>query len=201
MSFNCWVWVSNWRHLGFLGSIPRLGDKVLGQWWLKLHSRVRDLNSWHLGGNGPNFFVSWPISKCFTSKWGASRKARQWAPSHPSIIQKRTFFVRFLPPTLTPCPRIKLMTLWIHRFDPRAWQLSSWPLMSKTWLPCKTIKNRHMYVIEGWDGVHNIAFFVAPQIMVRNFDIWPTVKKLGLIEFSKAVQLEMTVIRSKTGMS
>ena len=146
MSFNCWVSVSNSRHLGFLGSIPRLGDKVLGQWWLKLHCRVRDLNSWHLGGNGPNFFVSWPISKCFTSKWGASRKARQWAQSHPSIIYKRTFFLRFLPPTLTPCPGIELMTLWVHRFDPRAWQLSSGPLMSKTWLPSPGIELMTLWV-------------------------------------------------------
>ena len=54
-----------------------------------------------------------------------------------------------------------------------------------------------MYVIEGWDGVHNIAFFVAPQIMVRHFEIRPTVQKLALIEVSKALRLEMTVKRSK----
>ena len=54
-----------------------------------------------------------------------------------------------------------------------------------------------MYVIEGWDGVHNIAFFVAPQIMVRQFEIRQMVQKLGLIEVSKAFRLEMTVKRSE----
>ena len=56
------------------------------------------------------------------------------------------------------------------------------------------IKNHRMYVIEGLDGVHCVAFFVAPQIMVRNIEIQPTVKYLGLIEVSKAVHLEITVI-------
>ena len=41
-------------------------------------------------------------------------------PNPLSFKNERFSFV-FLPPTLTPCPRIELMTLLIHRFDPRAW--------------------------------------------------------------------------------
>ena len=159
-----------------------------GPMMAKLHCRVWDSNSWHLGGNGPNFFVSWPISKCFTSNLGASRKARQWVPSHPFIIKKRMFFVHFLPPTLTPCPGIELMTLWVHKCDPRARQQSSGQ---------KTNVRHRMCSLEGWDGVHCIAFFVAPQIMVKHFEIWPTVPKLRLIEVSKVWRLEMTINRSK----
>ena len=61
----------------------------------------------------------------------------------------------------------------------------------------KTIKNRRTLVEAGWDSAHCVAFFVAPKIMVRHFEIRPTVQKLALIEVSKALRLEMTVKRSK----
>ena len=59
------------------------------------------------------------------------------------------------------------------------------------------IVGRRPYIVEGWDGVHCVAFFVAPKIMVRHFEIRPTVQKLALIEVSKALCLEMTIKRSK----
>ena len=42
-----------------------------------------------------------------------------------------------------------------------------------------------------------VAFFVAPQIMVKHFEIGPTVQKLALIEVSKALRLDMSIKRSK----
>ena len=39
-----------------------------------------------------------------------------------------------------------------------------------------------MFIIEGWDGAHCVAFFILPQIMVRHFEIGPAVPKLGVIE-------------------
>ena len=59
------------------------------------------------------------------------------------------------------------------------------------------IENCSTYVVEGWDGVHCVAFFVLPQIMAKHFEIRPTVQKLGLIEVSKALRLQTTVKQSK----
>ena len=85
--------------------------------------------------NGSNFYVPGPIFKCLTIVWGSTRNATQWAPFHPSIVKKRTFFVRFLSLTWVPWPGIELMTLWVHRFDSRARRLSSGTMMSETSLP------------------------------------------------------------------
>ena len=52
-------------------------------------------------------------------------------------------------------------------------------------------------MIEGWDGAHCLAFLEAPHFYVKHFEIRPTVQKLGLIEVSKALRLEMTIKRSK----
>ena len=38
-----------------------------------------------------------------------------------------------------------------------------------------------MFIIEGGDSVHCVAFFILPQIMVRHFKIGPAVQKLDLI--------------------
>ena len=54
-----------------------------------------------------------------------------------------------------------------------------------------------MFIIEGGDGVHCVAFFVLPQIMVRHFKIGPAVQKLASIEVFKALGLKMTKKRSK----
>ena len=54
-----------------------------------------------------------------------------------------------------------------------------------------------MFIIEGGDCVHCVAFFVLPQIMVRHFKIGPAVPKLCLIEVFKALGLKMTKKRSK----
>ena len=54
-----------------------------------------------------------------------------------------------------------------------------------------------MFIIEGGDGVHCVAFFILPKIMVRHFKIGPVVQKLALIEVFKALGLKMTKKRSK----